>query len=351
MGDILYDFLHQRFGDKSFVYVDNRIDMSRTKAILQSFNEMGRDKFVIVIENLACRPRIKLSSVDAVIIYDTNWNPLNDLKALRKITIDSPAQQVKVFRLYSPYTVEEKLLMLAKEDGGLEVDIENASSRLRHSLLSWGASHLIGKYNELCKFDSSNALPEPFIDNLLLNAVVDLLTRSPENIDPTVAGNCSNITEACLSGASYSRNISLYGEKDLSSVDADPTHFWSKLFETTSSSSPRYTSGPSPRIRHGVQFLGKYAKSPQTKNYDLKKGRKLGSSTTEVTSKETWLQCRGQEAQGLGETAAPDHTASCNANQPTLTPTSVTSVAEGIHGNKLGITVLLINPFCFLPLC
>ena len=75
MGDILYDFLLKKFGDESFVYVDSRLDMSQTQAILQNFNEMGRDKFVIVIENRACRPRIKLSSVDVVIIYDSDWNP------------------------------------------------------------------------------------------------------------------------------------------------------------------------------------------------------------------------------------------------------------------------------------
>lgn len=334
MGDILYDFLCQRFGNESFRYVDRPKNKSQTEPILQSFNGKGREKFLIVLESRACRPWIKLLSVDAVVIYDSDWNPLNDLKALRKITIDSPVQQVKVFRLYSPYTVEEKVLMLAKKDAGLEGDIENTSIRLRHTLLSWGAAQLFDKFNEFCQPDSGNSHPKPFSDNFLLNDMFDLLTRLPENIDATGNENRSNLVKAHLNGASYSNSISLYGEKGDCLFEGDQTLFWSNLLETIS---PKLKCiyGPPPRIQRSIEAPDEFAKRPEAEGCDLEKGRKLGRNTTELISKET-LRCREHQDEGLSNSKAPEQTILLSASQPSSIPSSKEAVADDIDIKKSG---------------
>lgn len=298
LGHIIDDFLCERFGEASFVYINKLIEKPKIESILRKFNDAKSETFVTVIEKLACRPRIKLSSVDAVIIFNSDWNPVNDMKALKKITFCSQTQPVKIFRLYSPYTVEEKILCLAKDDMGIETDIENTSTKFRHSLLTWGASCLFDKLNQL---DNSHAHSESLIDKSLLKEMLYLLATPAGNDDNFIDRKCSNIVYAHTSGDSYSRNISLCGEKVESAlVHGDPVIFWSKLLETIT---PPHTSGSSQSTRHVYPQISE-------KNDDMRKSLPsipaLESSETqkESTSHTAQLHTSSNENQlnlGVGE--------------------------------------------------
>ena len=63
--------------------------------MLDLFNKQS-DKFVFLIESRACLRGIKLSSVDTIILFDSDWDPLNDLRTLQKINIDSQFEQLKL---------------------------------------------------------------------------------------------------------------------------------------------------------------------------------------------------------------------------------------------------------------
>ncbi|XP_042468682.1 uncharacterized protein LOC122051558 isoform X1 [Zingiber officinale] len=297
IGDILDDFLRQRFGAESYERVDQGLIMSKRLAVLNKFNDRTSGRFVFLIENRACLPSIKVSSVDAIIIYDSDWNPLNDLRSLQKLTIESQNDQILVLRLYSSFTVEEKLLVLAKQNMLRDNKIENVNPNVCHSLLSWGASYLFHKLDEFHQPDYSDKSTEDSPDKMLLiNDVKELLSYVPDY----ASCECSIIVKAQQSGPSYSGNIILVGEKGgASSLVNDPPRFWSNLLDGRYPEW-RYVSDPfrSHRSCRKVHSLNDSAKQPEPENDELKRRKNKevsGSAVGRISSSSLPL---GREAEG-----------------------------------------------------
>ncbi|XP_026424072.1 uncharacterized protein LOC113320377 isoform X2 [Papaver somniferum] len=227
LGDVLDDVVLQRCGvdsyervDRGFVVSDEEFANQKQYA-MNKFNDKEKGRIVFLLDQRACLPSIKLSSVDMVILYDSDLNPYNDLKVLQKITIVSQHEQLKVFRLYSVYTVEEMFLIHAKQ--GLTVDAQNLNRSTIHQLLRWGASYL---FKELDEFHGSSTSSDPKFSSEHL--VKELLGQLPLDAGSTIPINSSKVNQT---GGTYSRDISLPGELEMQSVDEDlPDHvFWTKL--------------------------------------------------------------------------------------------------------------------------
>ncbi|XP_077226776.1 uncharacterized protein LOC143860127 [Tasmannia lanceolata] len=308
IGDILDDFLRQRFGADSYERVDSGLVASKKQAAMNMFNSRERGRFVFLIENRACLPSIKLLGVDFVIIFDSDWNPWNDLRALQKINIDSPFEQLKLFRLYSSCTVEEKVLIFAKQDMTLDTNIQNINPNTSHMLLIWGASY---QFNKLDEFHGSSSLSIgskiSHEQSLLNEAVQELLMQVPCEADTNNTSSCSVISKVHSSRATYSGNVSLHGEIEMQSMDEDAPHvFWKKLLDGRF---PRwrYLSGPSQRARKKVQYLGDSPKKPEEddqvrkpkkpeEDQVRKKHKKGVSDTVDQTSLKAWLDDKRKAA-------------------------------------------------------
>ncbi|TVU33678.1 hypothetical protein EJB05_25511, partial [Eragrostis curvula] len=149
MGKILEEFVRHRFGPDSYERVQNCSAYSKKQAAMSMFNDRTRGRFVFLIENRACHSSIKVSSIDAIIIYGSDLNPLNDLKALGKIKIEPETEHMKFFRLYTPFTVEEKGLVLTKQGTVIDCKSQDIVPSLSHRLLSWGVSFLFSRIDVL----------------------------------------------------------------------------------------------------------------------------------------------------------------------------------------------------------
>jgi len=57
---------------------------------------------------------INLATADVVIIYDSDWNPQMDLQAMDRAHRIGQTKQVRVFRLVTENTVEEKIIERAE---------------------------------------------------------------------------------------------------------------------------------------------------------------------------------------------------------------------------------------------
>jgi len=107
MGDILDDFVRQRYGFESYERVERGLAVSKKQGAMSMFNDTTKGRFIFLIDSRACVPSIKLSSVDVIIIYCSDWNPTNDLRVLQRVSIESQSECVPIFRLYSSCTLEE----------------------------------------------------------------------------------------------------------------------------------------------------------------------------------------------------------------------------------------------------
>lgn len=110
--DILEDYCMWR----GFQYC--RLDGStaheeREKSIYE-FNKPDSDKFLFMLSTRAGGLGINLATADVVIIFDSDWNPQCDLQAMDRAHRIGQMKQVRVFRLITENTVEERIIERAE---------------------------------------------------------------------------------------------------------------------------------------------------------------------------------------------------------------------------------------------
>ncbi|KAH6802652.1 hypothetical protein C2S51_034098 [Perilla frutescens var. frutescens] len=266
-GDILDDIMHEKFGRDSFVRIDGQVSRSKRREILDSYNDKKGGKFVCLMETRSCVPSIKLKAIDTVIFFNSDWDPMNDFKALQKINLDSQFERVKVFRLYSAFTIEEKVLMLAKQGITPEGNIRNIKGSTCQELLTWGAYSLfqnLDGFHNISTTDTDSIVSHgnSFVEDVFHEMSILL----PNNDKSTVHTKTSLILEVQQTEGVYPSNISLVGEVEYPLMDnfsvieemlikEPPQVFWINILEGRK---PRwkYLNSQSPRTRKSAQSVG-----------------------------------------------------------------------------------------------
>ncbi|KAI8384542.1 SNF2 family N-terminal domain-containing protein [Radiomyces spectabilis] len=115
---IMEDFLNYR----GFTYL--RLDGS-TKAddrsqLLQVFNAPDSPYFLFLLSTRAGGLGLNLQTADTVIIFDSDWNPHQDLQAQDRAHRIGQTKEVRIFRLISANSIEENIL--AKANYKLDID-------------------------------------------------------------------------------------------------------------------------------------------------------------------------------------------------------------------------------------
>lgn len=292
VGDILDDFLRQRFGPDSYERIARDIVSSKKQSAMNRFNkEIGR--FVFLLETRACHPSIKLSSVDTVIIFDSNWTLVNDLRALQKITFDSECGQIKIFRLYSACTVEERILILAKESRSLDSDPQNIGHGTTHMLLMWGASYLFDKLEEFhCHNGPASITSNLFEQPLLEDVIQEFLTILTQNSEDNGASEFSLVVKANQSQGTYVTDFPLFGEPKVElCYEKLPHIFWLRLLKGRNPHW-KYCSGSSQRNRKRVQVqhFDDSLRKPEIESDAVKKHKKMVSNSADPLSTGPGLQ-------------------------------------------------------------
>ena len=85
----------------------------RTQRI-DEFNKPGSEKFVFMLSTKAGGLGINLMTANIVIIYDSDWNPQNDLQAMDRAHRIGQKKQVIVYRLITGDTIDERILERAE---------------------------------------------------------------------------------------------------------------------------------------------------------------------------------------------------------------------------------------------
>lgn len=229
------DFLLQRFGSDAYERVDKGVLHSKKLDALTQFNNNESGKFIFLLDACVCFPSIKLSSVDIVIIFNSDWNPMNDIRSLQRLTLDSQSEQIKIFRLYSCFTVEEKTLILAKQGKLLESNLPNLSWSMSHMLLMWGSSFLFDNLRLIHDGESSSPCSSYSFENPgqlskeVLHEFSSLLLQDSGCNDTS---SCSIILNVQLNEGRYCTKFALLGEKKLGSPgEGLPNLFWTELLK------------------------------------------------------------------------------------------------------------------------
>ncbi|CAG2061894.1 unnamed protein product, partial [Timema podura] len=112
MLDILEDYLDGE-GYK-YERIDGSITGSLRQEAIDRFNAPGAQQFVFLLSTRAGGLGINLATADTVIIYDSDWNPHNDIQAFSRAHRIGQANKVMIYRFVTRNSVEERVTQVAK---------------------------------------------------------------------------------------------------------------------------------------------------------------------------------------------------------------------------------------------
>jgi SWI/SNF-related matrix-associated actin-dependent regulator of chromatin subfamily A member 5 len=112
MIDILEDYM--RYVGFAYCRIDGNTAGDERDAAVEEFNAPGSDKFCFLLSTRAGGLGLNLAVADIVILYDSDWNPQVDLQAMDRAHRIGQTKQVRVFRLITEQTVEEKIVERAE---------------------------------------------------------------------------------------------------------------------------------------------------------------------------------------------------------------------------------------------
>ncbi|KZO98784.1 hypothetical protein CALVIDRAFT_548825 [Calocera viscosa TUFC12733] len=116
--DILSDYLSMR--NYQHQRLDGTVSSDTRRKAIKDFNAEGSQDFVFLLSTRAGGLGINLETADTVIIFDSDWNPQNDLQAMARAHRIGQKSHVSVYRFVSKDTVEEDVLQRAKAKMALE---------------------------------------------------------------------------------------------------------------------------------------------------------------------------------------------------------------------------------------
>lgn len=185
----MLDILEQFSRTRGYVYerIDGSVRGNARQAAIDRFCDPDAGRFIFLLSTRAGGVGINLTAADTVVIFDSDWNPQNDIQAQARAHRIGQTQEVKVYRLLMRNTYEAAMFARASRKLGLEQAVlgrasgrgaptkEEVEMLLRH-----------GAYGPLVDEDDEDAAARTFmesdIDQLLARGsrVVTVDTLVPE---------------------------------------------------------------------------------------------------------------------------------------------------------------------------
>ncbi|CAG8436971.1 6239_t:CDS:10 [Funneliformis caledonium] len=109
---IMEDFLNWR--GFRYLRLDGTTKAEDRSGLLQKFNAPDSDYFVFLLSTRAGGLGLNLQSADTVIIFDSDWNPHQDLQAQDRAHRIGQTKEVRILRLISQKSIEEQILARAQ---------------------------------------------------------------------------------------------------------------------------------------------------------------------------------------------------------------------------------------------
>ncbi|RAL10055.1 putative RSC complex subunit (Sth1) [Aspergillus homomorphus CBS 101889] len=110
--NIMEDFLRLR--GLKYLRLDGSTKSDDRSDLLKKFNAEGSEYFCFLLSTRAGGLGLNLQTADTVIIFDSDWNPHQDLQAQDRAHRIGQKNEVRILRLISSNSVEEKILERAQ---------------------------------------------------------------------------------------------------------------------------------------------------------------------------------------------------------------------------------------------
>ena len=196
MLDILAEYLTKRHF--SFQRLDGSIKGELRKQALDHFNADGSADFCFLLSTRAGGLGINLATADTVIIFDSDWNPQNDLQAQARAHRIGQKNQVNIYRLVTARSVEEEIVERAKRKMVLDHLVIQRMDTTGRTVLDKNGTNVNGanpfskeELSAILKFGAEELFKDEEVGDDELKCDIDEILRRAETRDdqPAMVGD------------------------------------------------------------------------------------------------------------------------------------------------------------------
>ncbi|KAH0789811.1 F/Y-rich N-terminus family protein [Histomonas meleagridis] len=215
MLDIIQDYLVYK--NYNFERLDGSIRAELRQESIDKFNAPESEDFVFLLCTKAGGLGINLTTADTVIIYDSDWNPQNDIQATARCHRIGQKKDVKVYRFITSNSYEQKMFDRASIKLGLDHAVLEGNRTDKNKKKKDKAEEMekllrFGAYYAFEEKDNDNT--EKFTEEDIESILSKSLTIKHDNI---FGGEGSTFSKA-----QFEIN------EDVSQVDLTDPDFWNK---------------------------------------------------------------------------------------------------------------------------
>ena len=214
MLDLIEDYL--RYKNYLFERLDGAVKTQQRQESVDRFNKEGQVKsFVFLLSTKAGGVGLNLTAANYVLLFDHDWNPQNDLQAQARCHRIGQTKEVRIFRLVTRGTYEEKMFQVASQKLGLEQAVMSGSTS--------GAVKLSKEEMDRLLREGAYAMLEDDANEKKFCS---------EDVDEILQTRTKTVTSFVQGGAApaggFSRAKFQVNEDDMD-IDVNDPNFWNKM--------------------------------------------------------------------------------------------------------------------------
>lgn len=196
--------------------LDGSVKATDRQASIERFNQLDQNIDIFLLSTRAGGLGINLTSAQVVIIFDSDWNPQNDVQATARAHRIGQKQEVQVYRLVTARTYEAEMFERASKKLGLDQAVFQRENK--------GEIENLLKYGAYSIFEEDSGRSQQFLES---------------NIDQILQTN-TRIVDYSLIKNSYSFSKSSFvSHGSDTSINIDDPNFWNKVLPPQTSLSSR----------------------------------------------------------------------------------------------------------------
>ncbi|TMS35621.1 hypothetical protein L596_002984 [Steinernema carpocapsae] len=254
-----------------FERIDGNVPGEERQEAIDRFNAPHSEQFIFLLSTRAGGLGINLATADTVIIYDSDWNPHNDIQALSRCHRIGQRKPVMIYRFVCRNTVEERMASVAKKKmllthlvirSGIGQKVASITKAELEDVLRWGTEALF-KEDEV-SFDESGdrktGIQKIHWDDEAVNALLSqresLEGEKPLDSSDSQDRNWANEYLSSFKVAQYT----ICGEDEEEELVNEPVqeqdpHYWKNLLDSHDKQEPELGKGHRLRKRTSQIFL------------------------------------------------------------------------------------------------
>uniref|UniRef100_A0A1I7Y6V2 Helicase C-terminal domain-containing protein n=1 Tax=Steinernema glaseri TaxID=37863 RepID=A0A1I7Y6V2_9BILA len=197
-----------------FERIDGNVRGDMRQAAIDRFSKPDSDRFVFLLCTRAGGLGINLTAADTVIIFDSDWNPQNDLQAQARCHRIGQKKMVKVYRLITSNTYEREMF----DKASLKLGLDKA---VLQSMAPRGDSNQLSRkeVEQLLKKGAYGAIMDEDTEGSKFNE---------EDIDTILLRRTQTITlEPGVKGSTFAK-ATFNSSNNREDIDVNDPNFWAK---------------------------------------------------------------------------------------------------------------------------